>query len=222
MGSILSPLTFEDWGLIDYNEALLKQESYVEEVRHYQRPSTVVFCSHPPIVTKGRGTLVGDITDWSGPIAEINRGGRATYHGPNQIVIYPIISLQEMSNHRKAKDVGSFLRVFENAIVAVLDDLGIKAQGKSYQPKNTSTEGKEETGVWVGNKKVASLGLSIRHWVSFHGAALNVSYDPSAFQGLLPCGFQPQVMVSIEELIGAPPDWDFIKTRLALRLSESL
>ncbi len=215
-------LLFENWGLIDYNKALAKQESYVEDVRAGTRPPTIIFCSHPPIVTKGRGTLVGDITEWSGPIAEINRGGRATYHGPNQIVIYPIISLLEESNQRKARDVGSFLRQFELAIVDVLGDLGIKAQGKSYQPKDSALANKEETGVWVGNKKVASLGLSIRHWVSFHGAALNVDFDPEAFRGLLPCGFQPSVMITVEELLGAPADRSFIVDRLKVRLAERL
>lgn len=215
-------LCFENWGLVDYNQALIKQEHYVEEVRAKHRPSTVCFCSHPPIVTKGRGTLPGDITEWSGPVAEINRGGRATYHGPNQLVIYPIIDLSEESSQRRPRDVGSFLRQFELAIVDVLGDLGIKAQGKSYQPKDSAEPNKEETGVWVGNKKVASLGLSIRHWISFHGAALNVEFDPQAFQGLLPCGFQPSVMITLEELLGASPDRTFILDRLQLRLQERL
>jgi lipoyl(octanoyl) transferase len=215
-------LCFEDWGLVDYSEALRRQEAYVEEVYRGNRSATVVFCSHPPIVTKGRGTLAEDITDWTGAVAEINRGGRATYHGPSQIVIYPIISLQEGSEHRKARDVGSFLRQFEQAIVDVLGDLGIKAQGKSYQPKGTSEANKEETGVWVGNKKVASLGLSIRHWISFHGAALNVEFDPNAFKGLLPCGFQPSVMITVEELLGTSPDRTFIFDRLKIRLQERL
>lgn len=215
-------LRFEDWGLIDYNEALLKQEHYVEEVRNGLRSATVCFCTHSPIVTKGRGTQTGDITDWSGPVVEINRGGRATYHGPNQIVIYPIISLMELSDQRRPQDVGSFLRQFELAIVDVLSDLGIRAQGKTYQPKNETSAPKEETGVWVGDKKVASLGLSIRHWITFHGAALNVEFDPQAFQGLLPCGFQPSVMITIEELIGARPDRSFLIDRLKIRLRERL
>lgn len=213
---------FEHWGLIDYQEALKKQESYVEEVRQSLRPSTIVFCSHPPVVTKGRGTLEGDITDWQGPIAEINRGGRATYHGPNQIVIYPIFSLTEASEQRRARDVGSFLRQFEQAIVDVLSDLGIKAQGKSLQAKEDGSSNKEETGVWVGSKKVASLGLSIRHWITFHGAAINVNFDPTAFKGLLPCGFKPSVMITVEELLGASPDHEFIYERLKLRLQERL
>ncbi len=215
-------LVFENWGLVDYNEALSKQELYVEEVRSGTRSPTIVFCSHPPIVTKGRGTLAEDITTWNGPIKEISRGGRATYHGPNQIVIYPIIPLTQDSNQRRARDVGSFLRQFEFAIVDVLADLGIKAQGKSYQPKGTNDFNREETGVWVGSKKVASLGLSIRHWISFHGAALNVDFDPLAFKGLLPCGFQPSVMITIEELLGSTPNREFIVDRLKLRLQERL
>lgn len=218
----MNSLIFENWGLVDYNEALSKQELYVEDVRSGVRPPTIIFCSHPPIVTKGRGTLAEDITTWSGPVQEINRGGRATYHGPNQVVIYPIIPLTEESNQRRARDIGSFLRQFELAIVDVLADLGIKAQGKSYQPKDSIQKTQEETGVWVGNKKVASLGLSIRHWVSFHGAALNVDFDPLAFKGLLPCGFQPSVMTTVEELLGAPPDREFIIDRLKLRLHERL
>lgn len=215
-------LIFEDWGLIDYEEALCKQELYVEEVNNGFRLPTVVFCNHPPVVTKGRGTLPSDITDWMGPIIEINRGGRATYHGPSQIVIYPIISLLTDSRERKPKDIGSFLRQFELAIVDVLGDLGIKAQGKSYQPKNNHEVNREETGVWVGHQKVASLGLSIRHWITFHGAALNVYNDINAFKGLRPCGFSPSVMTSVEELIGAPPDLEFIKDRLKIRIIERL
>jgi lipoyl(octanoyl) transferase len=215
-------LNFENWGLIEYNESLVRQERYVEEVRDGIRPPTVIFCSHPPVVTKGRGTLSGDITEWTGPVMEINRGGRATYHGPSQIVIYPIIPLTLESPARPARDVGAFLRQFEMAIVDVLSDLGIRAVGKSYRAKTPDSAPHEETGVWVEQQKVASIGLSIRHWISFHGAALNVEFDPTAFKGLLPCGFQPSVMISLEELLGSSPDRSFIYERLKIRLQERL
>ncbi|MEY4617353.1 MAG: hypothetical protein RJB66_2313 [Pseudomonadota bacterium] len=215
-------LCFENWGLIDYNEALIKQEQYVEDIHAGHRPSTVCLCSHPPTVTKGRATQSGDITTWSGPVVEINRGGRATYHGPSQIVIYPIIDLKSESLQRRSQDVGSLLRQFELALVDTLNDLGIKAQGKTYQPKHSNEPAKEETGVWVGDKKVASLGLSIRHWISFHGAALNVEFDSEAFRGLFPCGFESSVMISVEELLGARPDRTFIIDRLKIRLQERL
>lgn len=219
---MIQTLIFENWGLIEYTEALKKQEAYVEAVREQLREPTVIFCSHPPIVTKGRATLTEDIIEWNGPIAEINRGGRATYHGPNQIVIYPIIPLNMPTPRRPARDIGAFLRQFEEAIVDVLRDLGIQAQGKSFQPKDTGEVAKEETGVWVAHKKVASLGLSVRHWITFHGAAINVEFDPLAFQGLRPCGFHPSIMTTLEETLGFPPDRTFIIDRLKLRLKERL
>lgn len=243
------PLHFEDWGLIDYGEALHRQEALVEKVYQKTQPASIIFCTHPPIVTKGRSTLSGDITEWKGPIFEINRGGRATYHGPSQILIYPIIPLAEVlipqnslpensvnnSNYqsqnkisqtetrRKPSDVGSFLRHFELAIVDTLKELGISAVGKSYQPNHQTTEAtKEETGVWVENKKIASLGLSFRHWISFHGAALNVEHDPKAFQGLLPCGFSPSVMTSIEEILGEKVQREYLYTLLKKYLNQRL
>lgn len=265
-------LAFENWGLMDYELALKQQESMVESVRHKQKPATVIFCTHSPLVTKGRATQDDDITHWSGPIYDINRGGRATYHGPNQLMIYPIVSLQEASQERRPSDVGSFLRQFELAIVDTLNDLGLRAQGKTFQTKSpkhpdspinspidnenvthtkhslsenqseikhrTSTapvsvdnalskrkneiNAAEETGVWIENRKIASLGLSIRHWVTFHGAALNIEHDPQAFQGLKPCGFNPSVMTSIEKELGRAPNRDHIIEQLKIHLQKRL
>jgi len=225
-------LVFENWGLIDYNVALSNQETLVELVQQKQKPPTIIFCTHTPLVTKGRATQAGDITQWEGPIYEINRGGRATYHGPNQLMIYPIIPLQESSSERRSMDVGSFLRQFELALVDMLNDLGIHAHGKSFQIKKTDNKNdsnlfiskatNEETGVWVGKHKVASLGLSIRRWVTFHGAALNVEYDPKAFQGIKPCGFSPSIMTSIEELLGSPPNRNQIINQLQIHLQKRL
>lgn len=216
-------LVFENWGLMDYELALKQQESMVESVRNKQKPATIIFCTHSPLVTKGRATQVGDITHWDGPIYDINRGGRATYHGPNQLMIYPIVPLQEASQERRPSDVGSFLRQFELAIVDTLNDLGLCAQGKTFQSKTLhDTSATEETGVWIENRKIASLGLSIRHWITFHGAALNVEHDPQAFQGLKPCGFSPSVMTSIENELGKPPQRDQIIEQLKVHLQSRL
>lgn len=222
-------LQFVDWGLIDYPKALEKQETYVEQVYRKLMLPTVIFCSHPPLVTKGRATQKDDIFSWSGPIYEINRGGRATYHGPSQILIYPIIPLNEIGKNSKRipSDVGSFLREFEMAIVDSLKDFGILSKGKSFQPnlrkinKEPITE-KEETGVWIEDKKIASLGLSFRHWISFHGAALNVDKDPFAFQGINPCGFSPSVMTSIEEQIKIKCDRGQLQERLKINIKNRL
>ncbi len=228
-------LVFENWGLIDYELALRNQESLVELVHTQQKPPTVIFCQHPPLVTKGRATQAEDITDWSGPIYEINRGGRATYHGPSQLLIYPIIPIHISSQTRKASDVGAFLRQFELALVDVLKEFGLSAQGKSSANNDTMTspptvamaalpnpKTQTETGVWIGDKKIASLGLSIRHWVTFHGAALNIENDPQAFQGIKPCGFSPSIMTSMEEQLNYIPSREILISSLKKTLQDRL
>jgi lipoyl(octanoyl) transferase len=211
-------LDFLDWGLIDYKTALLRQESLVEEIAGKQTSGSLVFCQHPAIVTLGRSTKPGDLTTWSGPTLEVSRGGRATYHGPSQLVIYPIVNLALASQARPAKDIGSFLRNFEQALVLTLKEYGIEASGRSLQKKAPEVESGDETGVWVGDKKIASLGIAVRKWVTFHGAALNVYADPTAFQGLKPCGFQSSVMVNIESLTGQKVSLDTLKTKLRVNL----
>src|SRR4051812_3197587 len=126
------PFDFEDWGQIDYLDAMARQIETLERVYHDDKTAgTVVFCSHPPIVTKGRATIEGDVTSWQGPIAEVSRGGRATYHGPSQLVIYPIVNLKYPRKGRGVHEVVGFLRVFEKAIVDTLSQYGINAVGKS-------------------------------------------------------------------------------------------
>ncbi len=188
-------LKFEDWGLIDYEEALNRQLEYVDDVAKSQGESFgfLVFCTHPAIVTLGRKTQPGDVFAWQGPIKEISRGGRATYHGPSQLVVYPIF---------KIRDIAKYLRQFENAILQTLKTYGIKATGKTLQRKSSETPEMEETGVWVGQQKIASLGIGVKKWVTYHGAAINLDEDPQAFQGMNPCGFHSSTMVSLEKLLG--------------------
>lgn len=213
---------FQDWGLINYEEALKKQEQLVEDVASQNRPGVLVFCQHPAIVTLGRSTQNGDVTTWAGPILEVSRGGRATYHGPSQLVIYPVINLNLASPHRPAKDVTAFLRQFENAIVESLKAYNIQAQGRSLQKKKETEAGADETGVWVGSQKLASLGIAVRKWTTYHGAAINVHQDPMAFQGLNPCGFQPSVMICLEKLVCKPIDTQELKNHLKKYLMEMI
>jgi lipoyl(octanoyl) transferase len=193
-------LEFIDWGLIDYEEALTRQLELVEQVAKTQSNGFLIFCTHPAVVTLGRKTQPGDVYAWQGPIKEISRGGRATYHGPSQLVVYPIYNLEPKH------DIGAYLRNFENAIVKTLETYGVAAVGKSLQKKSLDESASEETGVWVGSKKVASLGIAVKKWVTFHGAAINLDFDKSAFQGMKPCGFEPSVMTSLEELTGKKID----------------
>ena len=106
-------------------------------------------------------------------------------------MIYPIINLQKPN--AKLIGIRDHIKFMEDAVIAVLKDLGITATGKV---------GKEETGVWIGERKICSIGIGVKHWVTYHGLALNVDHDPLAFQGLNPCGFSSNTMISIEEILG--------------------
>jgi len=196
-------LEFQDWGLIDYEMAVQKQLELLEVVHEKQIPGYLIFCTHPPVVTLGRATQAHDVIDFKGSIVEVSRGGRATYHGPSQIMIYAIVNLKLPRQNRQSREVVGFLRDFENSLVKVLESYEIKAQGKSLQKKQADSE-TDETGVWAGNRKIASLGIAVKKWITYHGAALNVDYDRMAHRGIKPCGFEPQVMTSLEEQIGFP------------------
>jgi lipoyl(octanoyl) transferase len=203
---MLKPL-FEDWGLIDYGLALEKQLQRVEIVsQDSDHPGFLIFCTHPAVVTTGRQTKPEDVFAWKGPVVEVSRGGRATYHGPSQLVVYPVLNLKKSRHDRGPQEVRGYLRAFEAAIVATLKEFGIEAAGKTPQKLPGQEAESDETGVWVGEKKVASLGIAVKKWVSYHGAAINVSKDSNAFVGMNPCGFKSEVMISVEELLRKPVD----------------
>lgn len=193
----------ENWGLIDYQEALDKQLVLVEKVQKDLSHETIVVCSHPPVVTLGRATEPSDIAGWKGQTYEIQRGGRATYHGPSQLVIYPILDLNS-----RGRDLHKYIRSLENAIIEMLLQFGLV--GRAEQGA---------TGVWVGERKVASIGIGVKRWVTYHGLALNVSFDPQAFRGINPCGFQPETMISMEELVGEKIDFAKVSSMLAAIVS---
>jgi lipoate-protein ligase B len=193
-------LSVQDWGLIDYPSALQRQMDLVDLVSHELARETLIFCSHPPVVTLGRGTKPGDVFGWQGEMVEVTRGGRATYHGPSQVVVYPILDL-----NTRGRDLHKYMRSLETAIVATLTEFGIPASGRTRQVTDSGDEA-EATGVWIGSRKLASIGIGVRRWITFHGLALNVSNDPKAFVGMKPCGFSTETMVSMEEILGRPVD----------------
>ncbi|MCB0415515.1 MAG: lipoyl(octanoyl) transferase LipB, partial [Bdellovibrionales bacterium] len=203
-------IEYIDLGLIPYSEALNFQMECVSSVQQ-GGGDRVIFCSHSPVVTLGRGFKGKDqeIGTWKGEVVETSRGGKATYHGPSQIVIYPIVNLANERSGYRSKDVHEYLRQFEKTIVQTLNDFDVSAEIKET-PKGSD---RQFTGVWVGNHKVASIGVAIKKWVTFHGCAINLEKDPHAFQGINPCGFSPQTMISVEEIIGKPIDRDLFKNR---------
>lgn len=191
---------FEDWGLIPYVEAQEKQLKYLEQVSSEDSAGYIIFCTHPPVVTLGRGTLEGDITSWTGELVEVSRGGRATYHGPSQLVVYPIINLKKATKFRKEREVVGFLRNLEGAIVNTLAEFEIKAEGRSMQKKSQEDSAADETGVWFQDRKLASLGIAVKKWITYHGAAINLTKDSTAFTGIKPCGFLKDISITLEEI----------------------
>lgn len=196
-----------DWGLTEYTEAAEKQLQLVQEVgADENHPGYIVFCTHPHVVTTGRQTKPDDVFGFKGPVIEVTRGGRATYHGPSQLVIYPILNLKKPRAGRGPQEIRGYLRDFEKAIVQTLADFGIQAVGKTAQKLAGAEAETDETGVWVGHQKIASLGIAVKKWVCYHGAAINLDYDPEAFIGLNPCGFKSSTMTSAEQLLNKKTD----------------
>lgn len=229
--SFISPvaepnLIVEDWGLIDYRSALASQEKLVEQV--FSGDDHLIFCTHPPVVTLGRATETQDVDNWCGERVEVSRGGRATYHGPSQLVVYPIINLaRENRRELKSKDIHHYLRLLERTVIQVLKDVGVEAFTRE-QPTNPTEQKKNFTGVWVPSlksaehcQKIASIGIAVRKWVTYHGIALNVNVDPTAFSGIKPCGFSKNDMVSLEEL-GVSVPLSQIKESFVTRFKEIL
>jgi len=221
-----------DLGLRDYQEVLDLQLAKLEEIKARrdsgESPGTLILCSHPPIVTLGRKSFPEDLQGWTGPITEIARGGRATYHGPSQLVLYPIVDLSHI-RLKKQRDLSWYLTALEDSVISALFHFGLKSEGRSQKrfqqseesgdPEKSVVSNPSETGVWVsvtdtshdkgalnGARKIASLGIGIRDWITYHGVALNLDFDPAAFQGINPCGFSPSVMIDVETLRGGKVD----------------
>ncbi|MBC7457491.1 MAG: lipoyl(octanoyl) transferase LipB [Bdellovibrionaceae bacterium] len=213
-------LIFEDWGLIDYESALKKQLEYVDQVAaDDNHAGFLVFCTHPAVVTTGRQTKPEDIFAWQGPVIEISRGGQATYHGPSQVVVYPIINLKKPRADRGAQEIRGYLRDFEKAIVETLKHFLVPAEGNQ-------TDKVEDTGVWIetptGLKKMASLGIAVKKWTTYHGAAINLYDDASAFQGINPCGYKTDTMISLEKFLNKKIKAEEFKLRLRSELERYL
>ncbi|MDF1662773.1 MAG: lipoyl(octanoyl) transferase LipB [Planctomycetota bacterium] len=199
-------IAIENWGLIDYEEALAKQRARLKQRAKGEVEDALVLCEHPEVVTVGRALkesamAVAGASMAKIPVVNVARGGQATLHLPGQIVGYPILKLEG-----KKKDARGVLRMIEGVLIDALGDLAdIKARRKDRW-----------TGVWVDERKIASIGIGIEGWVSYHGFALNVNNDLSRFQLISPCGLSPDIMTSVEresskdvatDFEAAFPDW---------------
>ncbi|MCB0390086.1 MAG: lipoyl(octanoyl) transferase LipB [Bdellovibrionales bacterium] len=209
-------MMFQDWGEIPYDEATEKQLALVQQRVDNTTSDTWVFCSHPPLVTLGRGSTKEDLQGWQGDVFTSSRGGKATYHGPNQLIVYPIVKLEN-------KDVLKFLFNLEQITINVLRKLGVPAQlSREVFPDQNSNTKLIPTGVWVKDQKIASIGIAVKKWVTYHGLALNLYQDDQAFKGINPCGFNPEVMTSVEELIQQKIDRNKVVEVFKEKIQESV
>lgn len=203
-------MKFDDWGLVDYQTSFDRQLQLVAEIAAGKEEERVVFCTHPPVVTLGRSSDSKDLLGWSGSVVEINRGGRATYHGPSQIVLYPLLDLSRPRKFFASKDIGAYLRALESWVIEGLAQFEVKAQRVEVSDPGD----KSYTGVWVENRKIASIGIAVKKWVAHHGCALNLWEDPQAFSGINPCGFNKEVMTHLEAEAGRRVSFDEVKDAL--------
>ena len=174
-------------GLVSYEDALAEQERLVSELAaHPGGQETLLLLEHAPVFTIGRSpdqTSLRDLGALPHPVHVTNRGGQATYHGPGQLVGYPILDLR-----RRGQDLHKHLRALETLVVETCAAFGIRA---------ATTEGL--TGVWVEGRKIASIGVGVRRWISMHGFALNVTVDCLvAFSHITPCGIDGVQMTCLE------------------------
>ncbi len=184
-----------DLGLKEYEEVWQLQKELVTQRIENKIPDTLLLVEHPHVITQGRRSKASDILNPKVPVFEIERGGEVTYHGPGQLVGYPIFYLG------RERGIKQYMRSLEEVVIQTLEHFDIQGVRK---------EGC--TGVWVRHpevprrgaegslRKIASLGVAVKKWVTYHGFALNVNTDLSYFQMINPCGFDCSVMTSMQEL----------------------
>ena len=198
-------LTYCDLGLIDYQEAWDLQKE-IFDLRYKNEISDVLLLlEHPHTYTLGKVADKNHLISSSEylkenniSVYEIDRGGDITYHGPGQIVGYPIISLTDWE-----KDTHKYLRALEEVIIKTCSFFGLDCSRNS-----------KHTGVWLGNKKIAAIGIKVSRWITMHGFALNVNTDLTLFQGIIPCGITDKEVTSLQKELGKKIDLSEVKELL--------
>ena len=194
----LRPLHWSWLGRVPYVEAVEMQRAARAALKAGEGPERFLLLEHPHVYTLGRNASAEDVLagpDWLAAmgveVAECDRGGQVTYHGPGQLVGYPIVNLSP-----DRRDIRRYVRDLQEVLIRTLAEYGVAAR-----------PGEEQAfiGVWAGEAKIASIGVHLSRWITTHGFALNVSTDLSYFTGIIPCGLQQVSMTSIERLTGAAP-----------------
>jgi lipoyl(octanoyl) transferase len=194
--SPLVDLLVSNLGTITYRDALAVQVEVQAQRQADERPDTLLLLEHPAVYTRGRRAADNELSLGEDfyrargiEIVPTDRGGKVTYHGPGQLVGYPIM---------RVKDIGAHLRKMEAAVVAALAEYGIEARSRC-------DEGIDYTGVWVDDRKIASIGVHVSRGVSTHGFAVNVNNDLTPFSWIVPCGLPGVTMTSVAQELGHEP-----------------
>jgi lipoyl(octanoyl) transferase len=179
-------LAIEDLGLVEYQSAWQLQKQLQQEVIEFRAKNTLLLLEHPSVYTAGRRTEIADRPIDDTPVIDVDRGGKITWHGPGQIVGYPILRL------KNSTDVVGFVRELESSLIEVCEYFGIKAERYC-----------ERSGVWIrdlnGDRKIAAIGLRVAKGVTMHGFALNVNPNLSAYEKIIPCGIAGAQVTSFEK-----------------------
>lgn len=196
-------------GLIDYQKAWDVQRTIHQEVVDGTRPNTLLLLEHPSVYTAGRRTDEAERPLDGTPVIDVDRGGRITWHGPGQLVGYPIVKLQ------KPTELVGFVREIEAALIHVCSDLGI-----------TAVRIAGRSGVWIqdshGDRKIAAIGIRVAKGVTMHGFALNVNPDLSAFQQIVPCGISDADVTSLNAELNRTITIDEVAPIVERHIFESL
>tara|TARA_Y100000588_G_scaffold381090_1_gene466090 strand:- start:375 stop:1019 length:645 start_codon:yes stop_codon:yes gene_type:complete len=190
-----------DLGRMSYNSAWDIQKNYHQKVLTGKEQDTLILVEHEPVYTLGKNANDNHLLQSASEeikVYRIERGGDITFHGPGQIVVYPILDL-----NRYVKSVSWYMRTLEKIIIDTLSDFKIKAELKDGL-----------TGVWVGDEKIGAQGVRISRWVTMHGLALNVNTDLKYFDGIIPCGIFDYGVTSMEKLTGSKQDINKVKNTI--------
>jgi len=203
-------LVVEQYGIVPYQQAYNRQLELVEMLhRDEEQADTCMLLEHPSVFTLGRNGSSSNVSVSSDFLEEknidlirIERGGEVTYHGPGQLVCYPVVKLK-----RRGLTVADFISSLEEVMLEVADAFGVKASRDS-----------RNHGIWLGNRKIGSVGIAIRHGITYHGLALNVNCDLEPFGWINPCGLSGVSMSSLHKEAGGPVDIDKAKNKMAAAL----
>jgi lipoate-protein ligase B len=202
----MNGLLYKDLGVMDYLAVLEVQERLVEFRQRQASPDTLLFVEHPHVYTLGRGGKDTNVLATQDvPVYRTSRGGDVTYHGPGQLVAYPIIDLRS----KLRKDVHRYLRNLEMTAIRTLEDFNL-----------TGSRRPPFTGIWVGDRKIAAIGVAVRRCITYHGLALNVNTDLSYFQRIVPCGLAWAEVTSMARELGKEQSAERVKERFLYHFAE--